>query len=274
TRTLRNVNMVHYVRSTFGYHPVIFEDYEKLIRACASQVPSPAQKTEDIGGLTSSLFRDLMAQNYRTVPRDFIGPSPKWEVLEEARTYTSLVRSEQIPIARVARKVSPIESLWEDMTIKRWHELLNAPDFAPKTHALTEASDYRFQWAADTSPPEVEMTMLSTDRYELRLAGGEGLRQDILPCIVSIPAAPGWKVRFHHPEADSFDYDPDIWPQRINQFLMLVPVSSQTTTDLVYEPFSQRLGYFLSIAGLLFAAGTLLFAYYRRSRTASDLTEN
>ncbi|MFW6286718.1 MAG: hypothetical protein ACOC29_02130, partial [Candidatus Sumerlaeota bacterium] len=274
TRPLRNVNMLHYVRSTFGYHPVIFEDYEKLIRASAPQVPEHGQKTEDCGGLTSPLFRALMAQNYRTVPRDFVGPSPEWETLEEGLTHLSLERAEKIPVARIARKVRPVGLAWEDMTIEGWHDLLYAPDFDPEFDALAEGSDYRFDWTADTAPPDVEMSMLSTDRYALRLAESAEAGQGILPCIVSIPAAPGWKVQFEHPDPDSVDYDSNLWPKRINQFLMLVPVGAGATTELIYAPFSQRLGVFLSLAGLLFAMGSVLFANIRRAENAPDLTKN
>ncbi len=251
TRTLRNIQLIHEMRSTFGYHPVRYADYDKMIRACAPLNPSKDTPTAHCGGLLSPVFQELMGQNYRTVSERAPGPSPEWQKIIQIADMLALERTGRVDVVRVAQKVQALKKPWKDLTLEEWHGLLHADFLDPRNGALTDAN-YTYEWPGAEAPPSVDMTMLSSDRFLLSLPDGPEMPKGLVPCIVSIPAARGWRLNVRDAGGDAVDYNKSLWPQRINGFLMLVPLVSGGETTLEFAPASQRLGSFISFLTLAF----------------------
>jgi hypothetical protein len=221
-RALKNDGILHAVAIPTGYHPILLGRYGKLMQSV---------------GFSSPRFADLFALGYAHTysPKP---PDGKWEILRQnGRDWIwrntdsggSYVQpSRRIVAARNADDAAAImrTSPADDLVVER-----TFLETARLNKGAQQTSGELLSW----SPRRVRIKAQSTGPAILALAD---------------PWAPGWKAR-----TDKGATIPVI-PANAAQRALVLPGGEQVIS-LTYEPFSQRLGAFLTLATLATAATTL-----------------
>ncbi|MBN1867399.1 hypothetical protein JW916_08910 [Candidatus Sumerlaeota bacterium] len=263
---LNNRSALRGVRSTHGYHPVIYGEYERLLSAT--------------GGLESPVLQRHFAQNYQVLDGGASAPLG-WHLLREVEGRRLFARDHPIPFARIPRRVAPLggEGVWEALDSGAWADRIGGADFDPADTAIAEG--YAWDGAASSAPLSVSCRMETPDEYAFALALPPDAEEDdaarrlrlaarlttdldgFIPCLVPIPAGPGWRVGIRSGESRAMDesspnpriewLDPLEWPRRANGFFLLIPLSphSNAETVLAYRPASFGLGIVVTCAALI-----------------------
>ncbi|HPS03657.1 MAG TPA: hypothetical protein PLA90_19145, partial [Candidatus Sumerlaeota bacterium] len=238
-------------RTVYGYHPVVYGAYEKLLDVC---------------GYDSMAVARLFAINYRV--RGGAEPIPAgWRELKTQGKRRVQVREAKIPFARLPRQVVGFDGTWEQRSKAEWKEWLTPESFDPVRISYCENG---FTWpegGADstrmssvslaTAWPTVHATMPRPGEFHLTLDSTATLPagQTFYPCLLPVSAGRGWRVEMDscdppHPERKPA-VDLKFWPRRANGLFALVPVQPGMRTRLIYDPLPQRVGLALSLVTLL-----------------------
>lgn len=248
---LSNWPLLNGVRTVYGYHPVVYGAYEKLLDVC---------------GYDSMAVARLFAINYRV--RGVAEPIPAgWRELKTQARRRVQVREEKIPFARLPRQVVGFDGTWEERSKAEWKERLTPGSFDPARVSYCENG---FSWpeggtdsteassvSLATAWPTVHATMPRPGEFLLTLDSTATLPagQTFYPCLLPVSAGRGWRVEMDpfdpaHPERKSA-VDLALWPRRANGLFVLAPVQPGMRTRLIYDPLPQRVGLALSLVTLL-----------------------
>jgi len=248
---LSNWPLINGVRTVYGYHPVVYGAYEKLLDVC---------------GYDSMAVARLFAINYRV--RSTSEPIPAgWRELKTQGKRRVQVREEKIPFARLPRQVVGFDGTWDQRSKAEWKERLTPESFNPARVSYCENG---FSWpeggtdsteassvSLATAWPTVHATMPRPGEFHLTLDSTATLPagQTFYPCLLPVSAGRGWRVEMDscdppHPERKPA-VDLKFWPRRANGLFALVPVQPGMRTRLIYDPLPQRVGLALSLVTLL-----------------------
>jgi hypothetical protein len=245
---LSNNPLLNELRTAYGYHPVVYGAYERLLEVC---------------GYDSMAVARLFAINYRV--RRAAEPIPAgWRELDTQARRRVQVREEKIPFARLPRRVVGIEGTWEELSPAEWKRLLTPDTFDPARVTYCENG---FNWpeeetgstetpSADqgTACPAVQVTMPRPGEFHLTLDSTATLPagQTFYPCLLPVSAGRGWRVEMETSDpTQKCAVNLKEWPRRANGLFALAPVQPGMRTRLVYDPLSQRVGLALSLIATL-----------------------
>ncbi len=269
---LNNWPLLNELRTVYGYHPVVYGAYAKLLDVC---------------GYDSMTVARLFAINYRV--RNASEPIPAgWRDLKTQGKRRVQVREAKIPFARLPRQVVGLDGSWEQRSKEEWKELLTPETFDPARLTWCENG---FNWPTRTDSTEASSISLSTPwpavhatmprpgEFDLTLDSTATLPagQTFYPCLLPVSAGRGWRVEMNssdpeHPEQKPA-VDLKLWPRRANGLFALAPVQPGMRTRLIYDPQPQRVGLALSLATVLgLLVGGILVSRRRRRRTSEAQT--
>jgi hypothetical protein len=298
-RELSNRPMMRGVRTIHGYHPIVLADYEKVLSA-AGGFDSPAAerlfalnyRVVDEGAappegwrvVQRAAGRQVIARSdpipFARVPRQVEPIGGKWRDLN-LEEWRSRIGTPDFDPAQVT--FCEDDYRWDVAT-------RSAPE---RGEQGGERDDERGSQATPVrvrKPPEgeerdgergneaiaVRVRMPRPGEFRVRLEGPHafsGLSSEgFVPCLLPVPAAPGWRVRIEGLSGGT-KVDPAAWPRRANGFFLLVPLAPEpdAETVLYYLPLSYRVGRAVTLATVLsFLVLTLLGRTPRRTpRTPS-----
>ncbi len=262
-----NRPMMRSVRTLFGYHPVVFGDYERLIKAA--------------GGYNSPQFGEWFALNYKTV--NVKSPDIEdWVVLAQQGARQILTRRDPLALARIPSSIHEqfsSENIWEKLTDPD----LNFVNSAwIETKLPTGTADSESQPFGDLAVGvEIESANRMIFSWENKEADTQYFTPDksqssgarFLPILVSVPAASGWQVWTK--SADGVLTRQKEWPLKANGFFMLAPLAAepQAETWLIYSPASYRWGKTVTLLTLVLCLGYALFEQ-RKKKQCSQISES
>jgi hypothetical protein len=249
-----NRSMMRGIRSAFGYHPAVFADYEKWLRA--------------VGGVESPNAWRQLALNYRTLPLDRPMDEPGWAVLAEIQGQRVLAREKTIDFARVPLEIQGIGTQWTDLSEEEWQKKIGGT-FDPAQQTLCEG---QYSWKSPQQPPRVQTKWLDSSALELSWAPHQGVdwkkmgdTEGTIPCLLALPAAPGWKILSISPEGKTTVLPPE-WPKKANGnfFLVPLPANENTRIALLYVAPGEKCGKTVTLLTFAALGGVMLIKRWKK----------
>ena len=246
--------MMRGVRSIHGYHPVVLGEYDRLIVAA--------------GGFLSETTARLFSENFRVMPGSAAAPEG-WRARPLADGRALHERIEQMPLAWVPGRVEALGKRWADLDTSEWSEPLRRVAGSVPAVAIADGD---YAWRRDGASASVRVSLPSPGRMLLASApAASDAADDVVPCVVSVPSAPGWRARFvrmsdaGEPETGEWLED---WPRRCNGFILLAPLrcDGATVTELAYMPRSAAVGLGVTVLAVLGAVCGLVWLAVRQRR--------
>lgn len=215
-RALKVDNILHQVGSPTGYHPVVLGSYEALMQAL---------------GYTSPSFTQMFSINFAHTYSDRPPSAGSWQALQQFPE-ESVWRASSMP-SYAKPRVRLIETDNRAETLEQLKEGFPIPEavFVEKqtlarhgcAPGLQRTSGELLEWRANV----IRLNTYSSD-------------QAILP--ISEVYAPGWKARTDNGRLL------ELVPVNLAQRALVLP-GGASVVSMTYEPFSYRLGAFLTLLG-------------------------
>lgn len=253
--------MMRALRSLHGYHPVILAPYARLVA--------------EAGGFHSETLAALFAQNYRVGPASG-DLAPGWRRLGPVGGKILDERQVKLPPAWLPQRIEAMPQPWDDLGRGKWTPYLDKAAASDGQLAYAEGCAWQSPHPTGSGVKRVHMTLDSPDHLLLRRAAlfppSRPPATEPQPCVVAVPAAPGWRARYVHVKQDGTTQPVsdwlENWPKRCNGYFLMAPISTESgvATELRYAPESHRWGRLATLLSLLAVALGTLWAQHSKKK--------